>query len=65
MRVCKLCLILVAGLILLSGCRGGSGQSENTGVAPQPVKGAPQGYGPPGGAAGPPPSDLAPKSANK
>jgi len=47
-------------LIAVCGCSKTS-QSDSTGVPPQPVKGAPQGYGPPGGTAGPPP-ELAPKN---
>jgi len=54
--------LLVATLlaVMLAGCGGGADRAESTGVAPQPVEGAPPGYGPPGGKAGPPP-ELAPK----
>jgi hypothetical protein len=52
--------VTVLALTLSSCGGGGGGRSENTGAAPQPVKGALQGYGPPGGTAGPPP-ELAPK----
>jgi hypothetical protein len=53
-------LIAILLAVILSGCGDRANRAENTGVAPQPVEGAPPGYGPPGGKAGLPP-ELAPK----